>query len=259
VASLMLRIDSPGGSVAGIADLADLIHQASQAKPVYAFIEDCGASAAYWLASQCRFVWANTSARVGGIGVYGVVRDFSKAFESAGIRTHVIRAGAFKGAGVTGTPVTDAQLAEAQREIDAINELFVKAVSRGRRTSIDRVRALADGRVHIGEHARSLGLIDAVGSLDQVVANLNAPPAASPGRTAAARWRDLIHAEEKRLLNVGYTPMVARSKAIAAVDKAFPTMRQEMIEAANKDRLVARGVQRRDDIRSAVMARRNGG
>lgn len=172
VDAVLLRIDSPGGSIAGVDDLArDVAHLAMQ-KPTTAFIEDMGASAAYYFASQATTVVANPSAIVGSIGVYAVIADFSKAAAEDGIKVHVIRSVEMKGKGVPGTEVTDEQLADFQREVDAFHELFVAAVARGRNLPLAQVRAFADGRVHIGQAAVELGLIDGVMGLEEALSDL---------------------------------------------------------------------------------------
>jgi signal peptide peptidase SppA len=169
IAGIVLRIDSPGGSVAGTKELADDIYSADQQKPVWAVVEDLGASAAYYVASQARQIFANEPAFVGSIGTYMVVIDVSKAAEKAGYKVHVIRAGDMKGAGVPGTEITESQLAYFQTLIDKQNDLFLKAVSRGRRLSMQQVNSLADGRVHIASDALGLQLIDGIATFDEVV------------------------------------------------------------------------------------------
>jgi signal peptide peptidase SppA len=172
VNSILLRIDSPGGSSAGTQDLADDIAAAARQKPLVAYIEDLGASAAYWIASQCPKVYANRSAMVGSIGTYAVVQDVSGAAAAMGVRVHVVRAGDFKGAGTPGTQVTPDQLAEWQRIVDETNEFFLRGVASGRGKSVAEVRKLADGRVHIGAAAKTLGLIDGVQSFDETILQL---------------------------------------------------------------------------------------
>ena len=94
VVGILLVIDSPGGTVAGTADLAASIRSAAKVKPVHAFVEDLAASAAYWAASQAGKVFANTNtAMVGSIGTYAVLIDSSEMANKAGIKVHVIRAG----------------------------------------------------------------------------------------------------------------------------------------------------------------------
>jgi signal peptide peptidase SppA len=184
VSSIVLHIDSPGGTVAGTKDLADDVRQAGQSKPVIAYIEDLGASAAYWIAAQASKIHANETGLVGSIGTFMVVEDQSGFAEQLGVKVHVIRAGDFKGSGVPGTEVTDAQLAEWQRLVNGLNAHFLQAVADGRRLELAQVRDLADGRVHVGADAKKLRLVDAVQSFDETVAQLQAK-AAGKGRMKA--------------------------------------------------------------------------
>lgn len=172
VAAILLKIDSPGGTAAGTPDLAEDVFNAAARKPVWAYIEDLGASAAYWVASQARKLFASAPTLVGSIGTYGVIADFSAAAAMEGVKVHVLRAGKFKGAGEPGTEITAEQLAEWQRRVDGINEFFLAAVSKGRRLSIERVRELADGRLQLAEDALAMGLIDGVQSFDDTLAQL---------------------------------------------------------------------------------------
>lgn len=179
VTAILLRVDSPGGEVAGTGDLAADVRAAAQHKPLYAYAEDLCASAAYWVASQSNAVYANPGARVGSIGTYLVVPDSSGLADKLGVRVHVVRAGEHKGAGVDGAPVTDAHLAHFQGQVDDLNAQFVAAVRRGRNMTAEQAAALADGRVYVGAKAREAGLIDGVTSYDNVLAKLRAykPPA----------------------------------------------------------------------------------
>lgn len=175
VGSIVIRIDSPGGTVSGTKDLADEVAAAARKKPVYAFIEDLGASAAYWVASQARQVFANETALVGSIGTFAVIEDYSGRAAQLGIKVHVIRAGQFKGSGQPGTEVTSEQLAEWQRIVNGLNEHFLRAVSAGRSMAMDRVREIADGRVHVGAEALRLGLVDRIQSFDQTISQARKP------------------------------------------------------------------------------------
>jgi len=169
VKAILLHIDSPGGTVSGTADLADEVASAAKVKPVTAYIEDLGASAAYWVASQAQKIYANPSGLVGSIGAFTVLTDLSGMAGQRGIKVHVVRAGDFKGMGTVGTAVTDAQLGEAQRLIDGITAQFVVAVARGRRVSAETAMSWRDGRVHLASDAKAMGLIDGVEGLDAVM------------------------------------------------------------------------------------------
>lgn len=187
VQAIVLRIDSPGGTVAGTGDLASDLADANKIKPVTAYIEDLGASAAYWIASQAGRVFANESALVGSIGVLTVVRDYSAIFAKAGVKIHVIKAGEFKGMGAEGTEFTDEQRAEVQRSIDETYGLFVGAISRGRRMTEDAARALADGRIWHAAEAKKKGLIDGISTLAEAVSFARHEPANRSFRAESTR------------------------------------------------------------------------
>lgn len=172
VAAILLVIDSPGGTVSGINDLAEEVVRARKSKPVWAYIEDIGASAAYWVASQADKIFAGSTAEVGSIGTFAVVQDLSGMAEQQGVKVYVLRAGQFKGAGVPGTEITEEQLQEWQRLVEELNAFFLGAVSRGRGMALARVKELADGRVHVAGLATTLGLIDGVSFFEEVLEKL---------------------------------------------------------------------------------------
>lgn len=172
ISGILLNIDSPGGTVAGTQALGDDIRSAGQQKPVYAYVDDLAASAAYWLAAQADQVFTIDTGLVGAIGTYLAVEDRSKLAEALKVKVHVVKAGQFKGAGHPGTEITDEQLAKWQEDVNAMNEHFLQAVARGRKMSVESVRSIADGRVHLGAQAQQLGLIDGLKSFDETLAAL---------------------------------------------------------------------------------------
>lgn len=172
VGGIMLHIDSPGGTVAGTADLADDITAAQRSKPVHSHIADLGASAAYWVASQTGRVSTTRTSLVGSLGTMATLVDESGALDKMGIKVHVVSTGDHKGNGADGK-VTDAMLGNAQRMVDDINQHFMAAVKSGREFSQGQTATLFDGRVHVGSEALGLGLVDAVSSFDDAMQNLN--------------------------------------------------------------------------------------
>jgi len=169
VKAILMVIDSPGGMVAGTQQLADDIAAINKVKPVFAHIDDLGASAAFWLASQASLVTANPTAEIGSIGTVAVITDVSEMLENAGVKIHVVSTGEFKGAFTEGKEVTEAELQMLHERIDDINEFFLQAVETGRGIARDKLSKMADGRVHIAEKARIMGLIDSVMSFDDVL------------------------------------------------------------------------------------------
>ncbi len=182
VTAILLRVDSPGGQVAGTPDLARDVAAAAKTKPVYAYIEDLGASAAYWIASQCNAIYANPNAIVGSIGTYMVIPDTSEMADKMGAKVHVVKAGDHKGAGVPGAPVTDAHLAHFQQIVDDLNAQFLASVSKARGLTLAQNVAPADGSVFVGAKARAAGLVDGITSFDSVLAKLKTYKA--PAQTA---------------------------------------------------------------------------
>ncbi len=173
VGSIMLHVDSPGGNVAGTAELANEVRDANTQKPVHAHIDDMGASAAYWVASQARRITANSLGMIGSIGTFAVLQDDSKALDMAGVKLHLITTGDVKGAGADGV-VTEELISEVQGIVNQINDVFLSEIGAGRGMTPKQVRDLATGQVWMAADAKKLGLIDAVMSFDSALAALSA-------------------------------------------------------------------------------------
>jgi len=172
VESILLRIESPGGSIAGLIDFVDNVFEASKIKPVVAFADDLACSAAYWIGSQASKFYANQSALVGSIGVYSLMMDSSGAYSKAGIKMHIIKSGENKGVGAEGIKITDKQVGVFQDIIDSYYEQFLAAIMRGRGANgpgEKQLRKLADGRVYVAAEAKSKKLIDGIATFNQVL------------------------------------------------------------------------------------------
>lgn len=165
VSGIMLLIDSPGGSVAGTADLGAEIVAADAIKPVMAYCEDCACSAAYWIASCARAVYSN-GGLVGSIGVVASIVDSSKYFENAGVKVFPLVSGAMKAPGMDGVPVSAEQVAYLQNIIETMYSDFVAVVARGRGLRGDAIRKM-EAKVFVGEAAVENKLVDGVLSFDK--------------------------------------------------------------------------------------------
>lgn len=165
VDGIILHIDSPGGTVAGTAELGNDVKAAK--KPVVAYIEDLGASAAYWVASQADEISVNKNGLVGSIGVYAAIYDYTEQAKMAGIKVHVISTGEYKGAGEPGTEVTEKQLEYWQGIIDSHFSEFRSVVTKGRNMTVGRFSKIADGRLFNAKDSLELGLVDRVESFEK--------------------------------------------------------------------------------------------
>lgn len=176
VDSILLLVDTPGGQVSGLHDLAMDVRRAAIQKPVYAYCEDICASAGYYVASQANFVYAGPTAMVGSIGTYAVVWDSSAMFADAGVTVHVIKDGDQKGAFTPGTEVTAEQLASYQEVVDFYSAQFRKVVSDTRSDALggplQKGVSPAGGMVFMGAEARRVGLVDKITTLDNTLAEM---------------------------------------------------------------------------------------
>ena len=172
VRSVLLAIDSPGGTIGGVAESADAIRLLRAAKPVHAAISDCGASAAYWLASQAETIAANSTAHVGSIGVYTWLADSHRAYEGAGYDIHLVASGSDKGAGMEGVRLSQDQLDTVRENIMDLAESFAEEVRSGRKMDSQQIAEVRSGRTWIAPRARALGLIDNVETFAQTLARV---------------------------------------------------------------------------------------
>lgn len=172
IKSILLFMDTPGGMVAGTAELADAVAAAAAVKPVIAQVSDLTASAGVWIASQASKVYANEGALYGSIGVYTTVEDYTGMMDKMGIKVHLVSTGPYKGAGEPGTPITKDMIDQVQTIVDSAHEQFLGAIQTGRKMDIRNVRKLSDGRIFTAKEAAASGLIDKVQGMDQTVAQM---------------------------------------------------------------------------------------
>lgn len=257
--AILLHIDSPGGTVAGTFELVGDIIAAGEIKPVHAYIDDLGASAAYAIAVATSHISGNASGLMAGIGTYATLYDLSKQAEMLGIGVHVVKAGEHKGDGVPGTEITEEQIADVQRIVDSLNEHFIHAVQRGRNLSIARVRELADGRVHPARDAKNLGLIDAVETFDAAFNRLVSLPTnkSNSKNSISNTRRNTMSAEEKQEGAVETSTASAAPTTPAVTSPAAATITQIKAEIpdASSDFLVkcVEGKMSMDQVRAAHM------
>ena len=170
--TILLRIDSPGGSADGSAELADAIFNARAQKRIVAQIDGLGASLAYLIASQAETIYAGRIDRIGSIGTLLMLYDWSEFYTRQGIEAVPIATGPFKAAGAEGTEITPEQRAYFQSIIDQIQQEFSADVRRGRGFSAEKLAAVSDGRIWLAPEAKTLGLIDGIQTFDETLQQL---------------------------------------------------------------------------------------
>jgi signal peptide peptidase SppA len=183
IRGVLLDVDSPGGEVGGLFDLADEVFAVREQKPCYAIANDEAFSAAYALASSAQRLFLTRTGGVGSIGVIAVHMDQSGFDEKMGRKYTAIYAGARKNDFSTHQPLSDDARANLKGEIDRLYDMFVATVSRNRGLKPALIRNTEAG-LFWGEKAISAGLADQVGSFDDALAAVT--EAAHPFRKSRA-------------------------------------------------------------------------
>lgn len=191
VGSIVLDVDSPGGGVNGVQELADEIFAGRRRKPIVAQVNSLAASAAYWLASAASEIVMTPSGEVGSIGVYMMHRDVSAATAADGIKFTFVTSkdSPYKVEGNPYEPLSDEARAYLQKEIDRFYGDFVGAVSKGRGVSVAKVKAdFGQGRTVGARDAVRLGMVDSIATLRQTVARLSSSTPAVRGPSASSAF-----------------------------------------------------------------------
>lgn len=192
VSQVLLDIDSPGGSVYGVQEVAAEI--ARSKKPVVAIANSLAASAAYWIGSAASELYVTPGGEVGSIGVWTAHQDFSKALEAAGVNITLISAGAYKVEGNPYQPLAADAQAFMQSRINDYYGAFTRAVAKGRKVSVEQVRGgMGQGRVLGADAAKSEGMVDGIATFEEVVSNMQRSTAAATPRASrlARAQRDI--------------------------------------------------------------------
>ena len=171
VKALIVRINSAGGTVTA----SDIIFRELEAFkglkkiPVVSVLMDVAASGGYYVAIAGDTIIAHPTTITGSIGVIVLTANAQGLLEKIGVSTAAIKSGLHKDMASPLRPMTAEERAILQSVVDELHRQFIGKVAQRRRLSIERVRALADGRVYTAEQARASGLVDEIGYIDDAV------------------------------------------------------------------------------------------
>ncbi len=165
IAAVVLRVSSPGGSASASDLIWESVRRLNAEKPVIASFGSVAASGGYYISAGARKIIADPSTITGSIGVIGMIPNFEPFKEKYGlsfpITTQSNRAAMLSG----GKKMTADDLRYLENTIDDTYRTFKSRVAEGRKMTLDKVEALAQGRVYTGMQAKELGLVDELGSL----------------------------------------------------------------------------------------------
>jgi protease-4 len=169
VKAIVLRIDSPGGSVGPSQEIFREVRKTVEKKKVIASMGSVAASGGYYVAAGADGIIANPGTITGSIGVMMGFTNFQKILEKAGLVSVVVKSCEYKDIGSPTREMTEKEADILQNVADRIHNQFIDAIASGRNMDKDKVASFANGRIFSGEEAKELGLVDRLGNLEDAV------------------------------------------------------------------------------------------
>lgn len=171
IKALVLRIDSGGGS----AFASEVIRSEIQATrdagiPVYISMGSVAASGGYWMAAGGDEIWATSTTITGSIGVFGAFPTVENTLANAGLTSDGVGTTELAGALRLDRPLSPQASSIIQQNVDHIYQRFIQLVADARTTDVEKINTIAQGRVWAGTTAKELGLVDQLGTLNDVIA-----------------------------------------------------------------------------------------
>lgn len=238
VHTILLDIDSPGGTVAGVPELADEIAAAAEHKRVVAFTDGMMASAAYWLGASASEVVSSKAAQVGSIGVYAALTDQHVAAHQAGVKREVVKYGRYKGGGIPGTPIDSDTRQQVQEQVNTFGEMFDAHVAARRGFDGEQMSSAGEGRLFIGAKALEVGLTDAVSTYEELRRQLSTNGGSTMSKDTKAALATDVSAVAPELIKAIQTDAITEFTAeLAKLEqpKAEPVIDEKAIETAVTD------------------------
>lgn len=167
IKGVLFSINSPGGAVAPSIDISYAIRDLSQTKPVLAYGGDVMASGGYYSAIYANKIMANPGCLVGSIGVIMEGANINSLLKKIGIETQIVKQGAYKEVGTISREWTPQERKELEILTKDTYNLFVKDVTAARKLNIANMKNYADAHVYSASRAKSVGLIDLIGTKQQ--------------------------------------------------------------------------------------------
>jgi protease-4 len=170
IKAIVLRIDSPGGSALTSELIWREIELTKKVKPIVVSMGNVAASGGYYIACNANKIFAEKTTITGSIGVFGLLPNFSTLSEKIGINTVQVNTHAYSADYSPFVPLTNRFREVTQESIERIYTTFVNRVATGRKMTFAQVDEIAQGRVWTGAEALENGLIDAIGGMDEALA-----------------------------------------------------------------------------------------
>ncbi|MCL4263593.1 MAG: signal peptide peptidase SppA [Anaerolineae bacterium] len=207
VKAIILRVDSPGGTVTGSAQIHDALAQIE--KPVVVSMAGTAASGGYYVSAPADYIFARPDTTTGSLGVVLTLYNVTELLDNVGVSVTSITSGPNKTIGNPWEPLTAEQEAILQTIADEAYDGFVQVIVDGRSLPEEEVRALADGRIYTGNQALALGLVDELGDLPDAITKA----ATLGGITGEPRIVEYEHLPNFSDFFTGFSSRVSKSEA----------------------------------------------
>ncbi len=169
VKAIVLRVNSPGGSVTASETIQRELRLARRSKPVIVSMGSYAASGGYWISAYGDRIFAEPTTITGSIGVFGIQFNLQKLANDHGFTFDSVKTGKYADSITIARPLTDDELSVMQRQVDWIYSQFIAKVAEGRKLKANFVEEIAQGRVWSGAEAKKLGLVDELGGLNDAI------------------------------------------------------------------------------------------
>jgi protease-4 len=170
IRAVVLRVDSPGGSVNASDEIYHELRTLEAAgKPVVVSMSSYAASGGYYISAPAQEIWASPATITGSIGIFAVIPTFNKTLSKVGIDVDGVGTTPLSGLTQLDRPLTDEARTLIQATVDHGYDEFVAKVAGGRHMTVEQVNAIGQGHVWAGADAQRIGLVDHLGSFDDAV------------------------------------------------------------------------------------------
>ena len=169
VKAVVLRVNSPGGSVTASEVIGREVALTGKKKPVIVSMGNLAASGGYWISMGSSKIFAEANTITGSIGVFGMLFNAEKLAANNGLTWDVVKTARFADINTVSRPKNPQELANIQRIVDRIYDRFITKVADSRKLPKNKVQEIAQGRVWSGTAAKNLGLVDAIGGLEDAI------------------------------------------------------------------------------------------
>lgn len=170
VKAVVLRVNSPGGSVSASEKIRAALDLLQKEKPLVASFGDYAASGGYWISSGCQKIYADATSITGSIGVFSMIPEFSDVTKKMGVAVETVGSNKHSDMFSLMRPFNGEELRFMQASVEDIYERFVNLVASSRGLDPARVDEIAQGRVWTGADALEIGLVDEIGTLEDAIA-----------------------------------------------------------------------------------------